>query len=234
MARVTRLVIGEDNFNDAACGFSFKASVCEPTEEIDDTHIRVRRLLALFPGSTVETVLSKPAPKEPEKKADAKPDAPKAEAGAKPDSAPKPVDAPDPTPDDLKKKAEDAPGPVPGQKPDHLPEESPAEPKKPSTVGEDDAEVTAKLQAAAAEDHAVKTEAEAQPVKASDETSDELPAVEGSEKPCGKCGQVDHGQQGEYPCSQCGLPTLHDEKAPEAESAEEADDNTAATAPDGK
>lgn len=68
MARVTRLVIGEKNFNDAACGFSFKASVCEPTEEIDDSHIRVRRLLALFPGSTVETTASKPAQKEPEKK----------------------------------------------------------------------------------------------------------------------------------------------------------------------
>lgn len=90
MARVTRLVIGEKNFNDAACGFSFKASVCEPTEEIDDSHIRVRRLLALFPGSTVETVLSRPAPKEPEKKEPAtKVEGPKpGDAKAAPESKP--------------------------------------------------------------------------------------------------------------------------------------------------
>lgn len=30
-------------------------------------------------------------------------------------------------------------------------------------------------------------------------------------KPCPKCGQVDHGQFGEYPCPTCGLPTMHDE-----------------------
>ena len=28
--------------------------------------------------------------------------------------------------------------------------------------------------------------------------------------PCKKCGQVDNGQTGEYPCSECGLPTTHD------------------------
>jgi len=27
---------------------------------------------------------------------------------------------------------------------------------------------------------------------------------------CPKCGQVDTGQTGEYPCSECGLPTMHD------------------------
>lgn len=27
---------------------------------------------------------------------------------------------------------------------------------------------------------------------------------------CLKCGQVDTGQTGEYPCSRCELPTLHD------------------------
>ena len=115
MARVTRLVIGEKNFTETACGFCFKASVCEPEEEIDDSHIRVRRLLALFPGSTVETVLSKPAQKEPEKKGE---------------------------------------GPKAG--------------------------------------------------------------------PCPKCGQVDTGQQGEYPCEECGLPTLHgeEEKTPDAPEAE--------------
>lgn len=28
--------------------------------------------------------------------------------------------------------------------------------------------------------------------------------------PCEKCGQIDVGQQGEYPCSACGLPTVWD------------------------
>ena len=27
---------------------------------------------------------------------------------------------------------------------------------------------------------------------------------------CPKCGQYDHGQTGEYPCDECGLPRLHD------------------------
>lgn len=31
------------------------------------------------------------------------------------------------------------------------------------------------------------------------------------QEPCQKCGQVDCGQFGEYPCDVCGLPTLHDE-----------------------
>jgi predicted RNA-binding Zn-ribbon protein involved in translation (DUF1610 family) len=26
--------------------------------------------------------------------------------------------------------------------------------------------------------------------------------------PCPRCGQTDHGQYGEYPCPECGLPTL--------------------------
>lgn len=34
--------------------------------------------------------------------------------------------------------------------------------------------------------------------------------------PCQKCGQVDHGQYGEYPCPECGLPTLWDEPEPES------------------
>lgn len=29
--------------------------------------------------------------------------------------------------------------------------------------------------------------------------------------PCSKCGQVDRGQTGEYPCSECGLPLVWDE-----------------------
>lgn len=32
--------------------------------------------------------------------------------------------------------------------------------------------------------------------------------------PCAKCGQVDHGQYGEYPCAVCGLPTTWDPPAP--------------------
>lgn len=28
--------------------------------------------------------------------------------------------------------------------------------------------------------------------------------------PCAMCGQVDAGQTGEYPCKECGLPSLHD------------------------
>lgn len=30
---------------------------------------------------------------------------------------------------------------------------------------------------------------------------------------CQKCGQVDNGQTGEYPCSECGLPQVWDEAA---------------------
>jgi len=29
--------------------------------------------------------------------------------------------------------------------------------------------------------------------------------------PCSRCGQIDRGQTGEYPCEECGLPALHDE-----------------------
>lgn len=29
--------------------------------------------------------------------------------------------------------------------------------------------------------------------------------------PCSKCGQINQGQTGEYPCEVCGLPTMHDE-----------------------
>ena len=31
------------------------------------------------------------------------------------------------------------------------------------------------------------------------------------ETPCATCGQIDQGQTGEYPCTACGLPRLHDE-----------------------
>ncbi len=31
-------------------------------------------------------------------------------------------------------------------------------------------------------------------------------------KACPKCGQADHGQTGEYPCPECGLPTLWDDE----------------------
>lgn len=46
-------------------------------------------------------------------------------------------------------------------------------------------------------------------------TDDELeqPDME----PCSKCGQVDHGQWGEYPCSVCGLPLVWDAPEPEPE-----------------
>lgn len=29
---------------------------------------------------------------------------------------------------------------------------------------------------------------------------------------CIKCGQINYGQTGEYPCEECGLPILHDSK----------------------
>jgi Zn finger protein HypA/HybF involved in hydrogenase expression len=32
-----------------------------------------------------------------------------------------------------------------------------------------------------------------------------------SEVPCPKCGQIDDGQQGAYPCPNCGLPMLHND-----------------------
>ena len=34
-------------------------------------------------------------------------------------------------------------------------------------------------------------------------------------EPCFCCGQVDHGQTGEYPCKVCGLPWIWDADAPE-------------------
>lgn len=38
-------------------------------------------------------------------------------------------------------------------------------------------------------------------------------AADAKQTPCPKCGQVDTGQTGEYPCTECGLPTTHDEPA---------------------
>ena len=35
--------------------------------------------------------------------------------------------------------------------------------------------------------------------------------VNGIER-CSECGQVDHGQTGEYPCITCGLPFVFDEE----------------------
>jgi hypothetical protein len=41
-----------------------------------------------------------------------------------------------------------------------------------------------------------------------------------AEPSCKACGQIDHGQTGEYPCAECELPTLHDEpNRPDAERA---------------
>lgn len=46
----------------------------------------------------------------------------------------------------------------------------------------------------------------------------DLDAAIAQQAPCAKCGQVDHGQHGEYHCSVCGLPTVWDE--PVAQQAE--------------
>jgi hypothetical protein len=35
--------------------------------------------------------------------------------------------------------------------------------------------------------------------------------------PCPQCGQLPGQQSGEYPCSACGEPTLHDPEGPEGE-----------------
>ena len=146
MARVTKIVIGEVNFTETACGFAFKASVCEPEEEIDDTHIRVRRLVTLFPGSTVETVNSKKA--DVKKVTSADDPKPPAETKA---TEPK-VETPAPNGD-----AKNAQGPAPEAKTEEPPAEAaPAtanaevevDPKgepveiegtRDNTVGEDDA-----------------------------------------------------------------------------------------------
>lgn len=34
---------------------------------------------------------------------------------------------------------------------------------------------------------------------------------------CSKCGQEERGQTGEYPCPECGIPTVHDEPQNEQE-----------------
>lgn len=40
---------------------------------------------------------------------------------------------------------------------------------------------------------------------------------------CPKCGQVADGQGGEYPCSECGVPTLHDSIAVAAPTCKDVD-----------
>lgn len=39
-----------------------------------------------------------------------------------------------------------------------------------------------------------------------------LTIVKDDPGPCSECGQVDVGQQGEYPCKECGLPKEHDKE----------------------
>ena len=77
MARVKRLIIGETNFTESACGFVFTHSVCDLSDqEVDEADIRVVRLLAIFPGSEVILVGDEDAKEEkaaPEKKQEAPP-----------------------------------------------------------------------------------------------------------------------------------------------------------------
>lgn len=48
-----------------------------------------------------------------------------------------------------------------------------------------------------------------------------LTIVKDDPEPCGECGQVDVGQQGEYPCKACGLPTEHDKEYGEGQDGKE-------------
>ncbi len=52
-----RIVIGLQNYNGVACGVNFEKSVGQGIpEDWTADHVQVKRLLALFPGTTVETV----------------------------------------------------------------------------------------------------------------------------------------------------------------------------------
>jgi hypothetical protein len=52
-----RIVIGMINYNGVACGLAFEKSVGQKVpEEWTREHAQVRRLLALFPGTTVEVI----------------------------------------------------------------------------------------------------------------------------------------------------------------------------------
>ena len=81
MAQVKKLIIGEVNFTENACGFPFVASVCELGDDtIDETNIRVVRLLAIYPGTKVilvddedEEKKEEPKKAEPEKGREAPP-----------------------------------------------------------------------------------------------------------------------------------------------------------------
>ncbi len=59
-----RIVIGLQNYNGVACGVNFEKSVGQGIpEDWTVEHVQVKRLLALFPGTTVETVdAEKPEP----------------------------------------------------------------------------------------------------------------------------------------------------------------------------
>ena len=58
-----RLVIGMTNYTGIACGISYEASIGQNVpEDWTKDHIQVRRLLALFPGSTAEEVSTKASP----------------------------------------------------------------------------------------------------------------------------------------------------------------------------
>ena len=46
-----------------------------------------------------------------------------------------------------------------------------------------------------------------------DEADKILKIIRNSAKPCTKCGSIDFGQTGEYPCAACGLPVAWDEES---------------------
>ena len=54
MANVRRILFGNEHFTSSTCGFGFVDSVHVPTEPIDEMHVRVRRVLSLFPGTKLE------------------------------------------------------------------------------------------------------------------------------------------------------------------------------------
>ena len=92
MAKVLRILFGNKHFTSSTCGFGFIDSVHVPEVEIDSEDFRIKRLIGLFPGTTIE-VEGEEEKAAPEKKEDV------ALTGHKTDDAPagapcgRPVDA---------------------------------------------------------------------------------------------------------------------------------------------
>lgn len=139
MANVRRILFGNKHFTSSTCGFGFVDSVHVPEVPIDEMHVRVRRVLSLFPGTTLEL-----GPLVKDQPDDAKPDEAKDDAS-----------------ESTKKEEQKTNDPAPAEKPnDGDPDEKP-EPVVEAEGKLDNGADVAALAKAAAEDEAAKAAADA-------------------------------------------------------------------------